>query len=207
MNRRDLLKAGMVAGAAMAFPARLPASPIALNLRDRQLMEIARREIARAPADVLWHRDRVAIADFALHSSIPRFHFVNLENGIVESHLVSHGTGSDPEHDGFLNLFSNVEGSNATSSGAFATRNWYSGRYGTSVRLLGLDSTNYNALDRAIVMHRADYAEPEHVARWGRLGRSNGCFAMGEADFKKALVQVAGGRLIFADRLNLPPAT
>ena len=78
-----------------------------------------------------------------------------------------------------------------------------SGRYGTSVRLGGLDTTNNNALERYIVMHRAKYAEPSHVDRWGRLGRSNGCFALGEEQFRIALLNLSGGRLLYADSLGL----
>lgn len=212
MKRRDLLKGGLAAGAALALPARalgqpatVPAVPTALGQRDRALFEIARRELARAPAGILWKHDIVGIADFGLHSAYPRLHFVNLEQGSVNSYLCSHGSGSDPEHDGWLNWFSNVHGSNATSRGAYASRNWYTGQFGVSVRLMGLDPTNSNALDRAIVLHRAHYAEQSHVDRWGRLGRSNGCFAMGVADFRIALQQLAGGRLLFADRLGLMP--
>lgn len=205
MKRRDILKGTFAAGATLALASRLPATPITVDPRGRTLAKIAQRELARAPADVLWHRDIVGIADFGVHSATNRFHFVNLERGTVDSYLVSHGTGSDPEHDGWLNNFSNVHGSNATSRGAYASRNWYTGQYGTSVRLLGLDPTNDNALDRAIVMHRASYAEPEHVDRWGRLGRSNGCLAMGEEQFRRALLELAGGRLIYADRLGIGP--
>jgi hypothetical protein len=111
--------------------------------------------------------------------------------------------GSDPEHDGFLNWFSNEPGSNATSRGAYITWEWYTGKYGTSVRLGGLDPDNSNALDRAIVMHSAAYCTEAHVERWGRLGRSNGCFAMAPDDFLFALAQLSGGRLLFADQLYL----
>ena len=52
-------------------------------------------------------------------------------------------------------------------------------------------------------MHRADYAEPSHIDRWGRLGRSNGCFALGEEQFKIALLNLSGGRLLYAEALGL----
>ena len=52
-------------------------------------------------------------------------------------------------------------------------------------------------------MHPAGYATPEHVARYGRLGRSNGCFAMGPEQFDMALIRLAGGRLLFADSLGI----
>jgi hypothetical protein len=204
MDRRGIIKGTLALGASLALPARLPAQARGGNPRDVILAQIARREQQKA-GDRLWRTDIVGIADFGLHSSQPRFHFVNLEAGRVDSYLVTHGSGSDPEHDGWLNWFSNVPESLCTSRGAYMTYGWYTGRFGTSIRLDGLEADNSNALDRAIVMHRADYAEPGHVARWGRLGRSNGCFAMGDADFKLALLQLGGGRVLFADRLGLAP--
>ena len=201
MKRRDILKSGIVGGAALALPARVFAAPKAGTKRDRALFKLAKRELDRA-GDVIWKRDIVGIADFGVHSAERRFHFVNLDREEVQSYHVSHGTGSDPEHDGWLNHYSNREGSNATSRGAYVTWEWYQGRYGTSVRLGGLDSTNSNALQRYIVMHRAQYAEPSHIDRWGRLGRSNGCFALGEEQFRVALMNLSGGRLLYADSLG-----
>ena len=202
VNRRDLLKTTVAAGAALALPARLAAQPAKGSARDRALFKLARDELARA-GDAIWKRDIVGIADYGLHSAQRRFHFVNLERSEVKSFHVSHGSGSDPEHDGWLNSYSNVEGSHASSRGAYVTWEWYQGRYGTSVRLGGLDPTNEAALRRYIVMHRAKYAEPDHLARWGRMGRSNGCFAMGEADFREALLSLSGGRLLFCDSIGL----
>ncbi|MEO1046996.1 MAG: murein L,D-transpeptidase catalytic domain-containing protein [Pseudomonadota bacterium] len=202
MNRRELLKGTLAAGAALTLPARLAAQPAKGSARDRALFKIARDELERA-GDAIWKRDIVGIADYGLHSAHKRFHFVNLGLSEVRSFHVSHGAGSDPEHDGWLDRYSNVEGSNATSRGAYVTWEWYQGRYGTSVRLGGLDPTNDAALRRYIVMHRAKYAEPSHLAKWGRMGRSNGCFAMGQADFRVALQALSGGRLLFADSLGL----
>lgn len=196
------MKGGLVASAALALPARVFAAPQAGSARDRELFGIARRELDRA-GGVIWKRDIVGIADFGLHSAERRFHFVNLDREEVQSYHVSHGAGSDPQHDGWLKAYSNDEGSLATSRGAYVTWEWYVGRYGTSVRLGGLDESNEAAFRRAIVMHRANYAEPAHIERWGRLGRSNGCFAMGEEQFRMALLQLSGGRLLYADSLGL----
>jgi hypothetical protein len=206
MRRRDLLKGTLIAGAALTLPGRLAASVAASvapgTPRDRILFDIAKRELVRA-GNAIWKHDIVGIADYGLHSARPRFHFVNLDRGDVQSYHVSHGMGSDPQHDGWLKQFSNTEGSNATSRGAYVTWEWYQGRYGTSVRLGGLDQSNEAALRRYIVMHRADYAESSHLERYGRLGRSNGCFAMGEEQFRIALMHLSGGRLLFADSLGL----
>lgn len=201
-DRRNLLKAAGAAAAMAALPARAFAQASPLSERDRKLLDIARREVDRA-GSALWRKDIVGIADYGVHSSLPRFHFANMEAGTVRSFLVAHGTGSDPDHSGFLQQFSNIEGSNATSRGAYITWEWYKGRYGTSIRLGGLDPDNSNALPRAIVMHSADYATPAHIEKWGRLGRSNGCFAMSPEDFNEALWHLSGGRLLYADRLGL----
>ncbi len=202
MDRRKFIGGAAAAAGSLALPARVFAQPSGLDARSTAILEIARREIARA-GDVLWRRDIAGIADFGVHSALPRFHFANVEAGTVTSWRVAHGTGSDPEHDGWLKNFSNVPGSNATSRGAYVSWEWYTGKYGTSIRLGGLDPDNSNALDRLIVMHAADYARPEHVERWGRLGRSNGCFAFAPDDFLFALANLSGGRLLFADQLNL----
>ena len=124
-------------------------------------------------------------------------------NGTVRSFLVAHGKGSDPEHDGWLKSFSNMPGSEATSRGSYLTCEWYNGKYGTSIRLVGLDQDNSQALARAIVMHPAKYVDAAMAATWGKIGRSEGCFAMSNADFNEALWHLSGGRLLYADRISL----
>ncbi len=202
LPRRSIIKGALVLSAGLALPVRAFAQAKSYGVRDAKLFEIAKREIEKA-GDAIWRKDLVGIADFGVHSSKERFHFVNLEKNEIRSFLVSHGTGSDPEHDGWLNNFSNTFGSNATSRGAYVTWEWYKGRYGTSIRLGGLNPDNSAALDRLIVAHAANYATRGHVDRWGRLGRSNGCFAMGPENFREALWNLSGGRLIYADKLGL----
>ena len=198
------LTASSAGAAALALPRTLFAQAASATPRERRILEVARREVERA-GDVLWRRDLAGIADFGVHSANKRFHFANLEDGTVRSFFVTHGSGSDPDHDGWLDSYSNIEGSLMTSRGAYVTWEWYKGRFGTSVRLGGLDPSNSNAFPRAIVMHSADYATQAHVDRWGRLGRSNGCFAMGPDDFREALWHLSGGRLLYADSLGIGP--
>ena len=201
-NRRDFLRSAALAVAGTALPARVFAQASPVSPRDRAILAVAKREVERA-GSVLWRTDIAGIADYGLSSNLPRFHFANLENGTVRSFLVAHGKGSDPEHTGYLEYFSNVVGSNATSRGAYVTWEWYKGKYGTSIRLGGLEPDNSNALPRAIVMHPAGYASHEHIEKWGKLGRSDGCFAMSPADFNEALWHLSGGRLLYADKLGL----
>ncbi|MEQ1497268.1 MAG: murein L,D-transpeptidase catalytic domain-containing protein [Novosphingobium sp.] len=180
-----------------ALPTVVPVNPD----YDRRVLTIAARERDRAGSK-LWRTDIVGVADFARPSTLPRLHFANLENGTIRSFYVSHGRGSDPDHSGFLQQFSGIPGSEATSRGAYITAEWYKGKYGTSIRLLGLDPDNSTALQRAIVMHPASYASTDHIARYGKLGRSEGCFAMSPSQFNEALWNLSGGRLLYADRIG-----
>jgi hypothetical protein len=217
IGRRELLQGSIATAAALALPARAFAQGSDYPLAEvfdkafakptddtaftRRLFEIARRERDRAGAK-LWRKDIVGVADFGRSSVEPRLHFLNMESGTVRSFLVAHGRGSDPEHDGWLKYFSNTPGSEATSRGAYLTCEWYSGKYGTSIRLEGMDQDNSHALSRAIVMHPAAYASPSHIAQWGKLGRSEGCFAMAPGEFNEALWSLSGGRLLYADRIG-----
>jgi hypothetical protein len=149
----------------------------------------------------VWPRDTIGIVDFSKPSSEPRFHVVDLASGNVQSHLVCHGRGSDPEHSGYLERFSNNFGSYATSNGTYVTTDYYQGKYGLSLRVRGLDWSNSNAEPRAIVIHNAWYAEPEMLQIHGQLGRSEGCFAMPKASQYEVMRRLAGGRMIYADKL------
>lgn len=202
MDRRTALKRAVVGAVALAVPARAFAQPYTIPEQHRRILDVAKREVERA-GSVLWRRDIAGVADFGLPSSLPRLHFANLEAGTVQSHLVAHGKGSDPEHDGFLKWFSNEPGSLATSRGAYISYEWYVGKYGVSIRMGGLDRDNSNALQRAIVMHQAWYAAPDMLSKWGKLGRSDGCLAMAPGDFNFALTQLSGGRVIYADKLGI----
>jgi hypothetical protein len=202
VSRRGLIKGTAATLVAAAAPARVFAQPYSVTEQNRRILAVAREQVQRV-GSVLWRTDIVGVADFALPSAMPRLHFADLEKGEVRSFLVAHGKGSDPEHDGFLKSFSNTEGSLATSRGAFITYEWYNGKYGTSIRLGGIDPDNNRALERRIVMHPAWYANPGMLEKWGKLGRSDGCFAMSEADFNEALWHLSGGRLLYADRLGI----
>jgi hypothetical protein len=146
-------------------------------------------------------RDSIGIVDFSLASRDPRFHLVDLAGGQVESFRVAHGRGSDPDHSGFVEMFSNRPGSEATSNGTYTTGDYYHGKYGLSMKVHGLDWSNSNAESRAIVIHNAWYAEPDMLAIHGKLGRSEGCFAFSRADQQKVMSRLGGGRLIYADKI------
>ncbi|MGZ2412509.1 L,D-transpeptidase-like protein [Sphingomonas sp. F9_3S_D5_B_2] len=178
-------------------PAQVAAAPSAPAGIDPQLF-------ARAKAALDAHRgvprDSMGIVDFSDASSDPRFHVLDIRSGTVESHRVCHGRGSDPDHSGFVERFSNDFGSYATSNGAYVTGDYYNGKYGLSMKVRGLDWSNNNAEARAIVIHNAWYAEPEMIAMHGKLGRSEGCFAMSRKSQWEVMRKLAGGRMIYADK-------
>lgn len=151
-------------------------------------------------AGTITARDRIAIVDFNAPSSEARMHFVDVEGGQASRLLVAHGSGSDPDHTGFLKMFSNAFGSNASSEGAFLADDYYVGKHGRSQRLVGLDATNNNALGRAIVIHSAWYANEDMIAAHGKLGRSQGCFAVGENKLDDVFGFLGKGRMVYAAR-------
>lgn len=201
VTRRGLLQlgaigaAGLAAGGALA-DAGVQAQPgVRPELFQRALAALDRHRGA------IPKRDLIAIADFAAPSSNPRFHLVNTISGRSTSLLVSHGRGSDPAHTGWLSRFSNDDGSLATSSGAYLTGDTYYGKHGRSRRLTGLDRTNNLAETRGIVVHAAWYVSPDLVRERGKLGRSEGCFAVSESDLEQVLSRLGAGRMIYADKV------
>ena len=227
-DRRALLKNGLVLAATLALPGTVSAATRRLSQKDlRPISEppvpaprpmvaarpmtspkVVRPDLMRQALAALnthgrrvAHRDRIAIADMSAPSSQARFHLVDLVSGKSQSFLVAHGSGSDPAHTGFLKRFSNDPGSNATSEGSFVTSDYYVGKHGRSQRLIGLDPTNDNALARAIVVHSAWYANRDMLRTHGMLGRSQGCFAVGEGDLSDVFAHLGAGRMIYSAKV------
>jgi hypothetical protein len=145
--------------------------------------------------------DRIGIVDFTVPSRSPRFYIFDMATRSSRSLLVAHGRGSDPASLGWLQHFSNQPGSAASSSGTYATGDRYTGKHGASRRLIGLDPENSNAERRAIVIHAAAYVSSGMAAERGKIGRSEGCFAVAQSDIALVLEQLGSGRMIYADRL------
>ncbi|MBI1398966.1 murein L,D-transpeptidase catalytic domain family protein [Hyphomonas sp.] len=143
---------------------------------------------------------KLVVVDYSLHSSKPRLFVIDLDSGVVDAFRTAHGKGSDHDHDGYLDSFSDVPGSSASPKGLYRTAEEYSGGHGRSLRLDGLDTTNANARSRAIVIHSAVYAEPDHLKKYGKLGRSNGCIVFSSEDLAAFLDEVPKGSLIYVGK-------
>ena len=193
ISRRSFIGSSAALAVSFAVPAKA-------TIGDAQLVNAAKAQLERL-GQKIWLSDTVGLADFSRPSYEPRFFIVDMVAGKVRPFLVSHGSGSDPEHTAMLQSFSNEPGSNATSRGAYLTHTWYDGMHGTSMRLSGLDADNINAEPRAIVVHGAWYANPDMIGHWGKLGRSEGCFAVPETALLEVMGRLGPGRLLFADRI------
>ena len=196
LNRRQLLGAAVVASAGLA------AQPAFAGMRIGSQPGLLPRAMAalQTHGRSIRHRDVIGIVDFAYPSSEPRFHLVDLLNGRTTTMLVSHGRGSDPANSGWLQKFSNQPGSNASCNGSFVIGETYFGKHGRSRRLHGLDPANSLAESRAIVIHAASYVSDEMARKHGRIGRSQGCFAVAPRDINELLSRLGPGRLLFASK-------
>ncbi|MBC7986729.1 MAG: murein L,D-transpeptidase catalytic domain family protein [Sphingomonadaceae bacterium] len=207
LSRREFVYGGLAALAlAKAAPASLSALEFAVPSPEPRVEPenpLIHRALAALDrhAGAIAHRDMFAVADFARPSREPRFFLCDAQGRVLGAHLVAHGSGSDPAHSGWLQHFSNENGSYATSSGAYVTGELYEGQYGEAMRLDGLDPENANARARAIVVHTAWYAQPELIAQTGKLGRSQGCFTLPRASIAEVLSRLGPGRMIYADKV------
>jgi len=196
MNRRQFLAAGVAVTAGTLLAGHAAADTLLRQSGTEGLIAQAKAALDRH-AGTIRNRDVVGVADFGPSSANPRFHLIDLQNGRIESFLVAHGRGSDPAHTGWLQRFSNQPGSEATSSGAYLTRDVYFGAHGRSRRLAGLDPDNDQAEPRGIVIHGAWYVNRELAAR-GAIGRSEGCLAFEQDQVGRIIDRLGAGRLIFA---------
>ena len=61
---------------------------------------------------------------------------------------------------------------------------------------------NSNARKRYVVIHGADYAEPQFIDRLGRLGRSYGCPAVPNTVAKDLIHKIKGKSVVYIHRSN-----
>lgn len=165
----------------------------------RALVERARAALFSSTGTGL-QRDMIGLVDFSAPSSAPRFHLLDPLSGRSRALLVAHGRGSDPAHSGWLQRFSNLPGSNASSAGAYRTGDVYVGKHGRSRRLIGLEAENNNAQSRAIVVHAASYVSDDLARNTGKIGRSEGCFAVAPDTIEHVLERLGSNRLLFAGK-------
>ncbi|WP_413560098.1 murein L,D-transpeptidase catalytic domain-containing protein [Bdellovibrio sp. HCB209] len=142
-----------------------------------------------------------AIVDYSLDSTEKRLYFLHLDTGVVERFYVSHGINS-----GVLETrsFSNLMDSWKSSLGFYYAKGSYnSAKNGPSLKLEGIDNSNNNAKDRLIVLHGAKYVSDDFIQRNGRLGWSQGCFAVALDVLPTLLNSLQSGSLLLSYHRDL----
>jgi hypothetical protein len=169
------------------------------------VLELALEAHARATAEGRTTSPILTVIDYGRLSREKRLWVLDVSRGVVLQHeLVAHGrnTGGDESE-----RFSNRPGSLQSSLGTFITGATYRGKHGLSLRLEGLDRSNDQAMARAIVVHGADYVNPDIVSQLGRLGRSQGCPALSRAAAPRVIDLIKGGTVVFAWHPSVTPTS
>lgn len=184
-------RAALISFAVSALPS-VQAQPAA-DLMGPALLEEALAAKADAVSEI--RNDRyISVIDYRAASNVPRYFLIDTQDMSAEAFLVAHGKGSDPDHDGMADQFSNIEGSKMTSLGAFVTGATYYGQHGLSLKLKGLSPQNDLAEQRLIVIHGADYVSEGRAI----LGRSWGCPALQRDVAERIIPLIKGGTFIYA---------
>lgn len=139
----------------------------------------------------------IAICDYSMSSVEKRFWIIDLDScKVLFNTLMAHGQGSGEE---FAVQFSNKENSHQTSLGFFVTGDTYMGKHGLSLYLNGMDKGfNDAALQRAVVMHGAEYVSQDFINQHQRLGRSWGCPALPISEANAVIELLKNGSCFYA---------
>jgi len=185
--RRALLTTGAVILIAFAIGARYYCKGLSRNavrnasVAGRPPLEEAERrrldqhlEALRPFAIRRGYNTKIAfLVDMGLPSGKYRFFVADLEKDtLILEGLVAHGSG---DHTFAVEpTFSNADGSGCTSLGRYRIGAPYTGHFGRSYKLYGLDSTNSQAFRRNIVLHSFSYV-PEAETDPYPICNSLGC--------------------------------
>ena len=139
----------------------------------------------------------VTIVDFSQSSTKKRLYVIDLLNRIILFNTyVAHGRNTGEE---YAEHFSNESGTHKSSLGFYITENPAMGAtVGLSLIIKGVEKGfNDKAIQRAIIMHGADYATEDFIKKHGRLGRSYGCPSVPPDLIKPVAETIKGGSCMF----------
>lgn len=141
----------------------------------------------------------IVMIDFTQHSSKLRFYLVDQASGKVQPMSVAHGEATDPQNTGYAKYFSNVPDSHMSSLGSYLISEVYqSDKYGQALRLDGLENTNSNVRDRAIVLHPSHYVNDGSKLQ----GRSLGCTAIPYSWIQSVIAATQNGTFMYVYGVN-----
>lgn len=158
-----------------------PAMPVAVISRQKEngyeytphlVLEAYTKALAEFAKEHRYSEEIAFFVNLGMRSGKKRFYVVNLRDGsIITKGLVAHGQGKKqftPDRQ-----YSNKPGSKCSSLGIYRVGNSYVGGYGKSFRLTGLEKTNSNALERAIVLHAMNCIPDQEIEY--PICQSEGC--------------------------------
>jgi hypothetical protein len=163
---------------------------------DPKVLDLALKAASRAQEQGHGKKKVLAVIDYSLPSTRKRLWVFDLKREKLLFHeLVAHGKGSGAN---YAKVFSNREGTLASSLGLFEATETYQGKHGYTLKLVGLEKdVNDNAEKRSIVIHGAWYVTEAFWRKYGRLGRSWGCPALDRKVARKVMDALKGGSLVF----------
>lgn len=139
------------------------------------------------------NQEYITIVDFKLRSDKARLFVVNVASGAVEKYHTTHGLNSDKNNNGYAESFGNVINSGKSSLGFVRVSEVYTGKFGRSIRLDGLSTTNSNIRARAVVLHGWEKTyEADKIQ-----GLSWGCITLDYAIRDGVLDKVKEGSLMY----------
>ena len=143
----------------------------------------------------------LTVIDFGLSSTKKRMWIMNMETKeVLFNTYVSHGKNTGGE---FATKFSNTVNSLQSSLGFYVTAETYYGKNGLSLFIDGMEKGfNSNARKRYVVIHGADYAEPNFIDKIGRLGRSYGCPAVPNTIAKEVIDTIKEESVVYIHKNN-----
>lgn len=138
-----------------------------------------------------FNADRCFLIDMGLPSGENRFFIYDLKKDtIIASAPVAHGNCFEYWLEG--RRYSNVVGSGCTSLGKYKVGSHYTGKFGYSYKLHGLDSTNNNAFERTVVLHSHSCVPESAVS--DDICQSNGCPTVGPLFLEKLKLIINNSR-------------
>jgi hypothetical protein len=139
----------------------------------------------------------ITIVDFSQSSTKKRLYVIDLLNKtLLFNTYVAHGRNTGEE---YAEHFSNESGTHKSSLGFYITENPAMGAtVGLSLIIKGVEKGfNDKAMQRAIIMHGANYATEDFITKHGRLGRSYGCPSVPPDLIKPVSETIKGGSCMF----------
>lgn len=160
-------------------------------------------ELALDAFDEAWKRRETrssifSVVDYSIRSTERRFFTIDLASGrLLHAEFMAHGEGTGDHFEAAE--FSNRSGSHQSSLGMMRTAETYTGSFGHSLKLDGLENgINDRVRDRTIVMHGQRGVEDGNDANGRSAALTWGCLGLDPARAGEVIETIKNGTLIFS---------